>query len=58
MVIAFTGEFSDYVKEEVIEVCARLGAECPKSLTRKCNLLIQGNFVMDHFKRKLSVPID
>lgn len=35
----------------------QLGADCPKSLTRKCNLLIQGSFVMDHFKRKLSTPV-
>ena len=57
LVIAFTGEFEDYNKEEVIEVCMQLGADCPKSLTRKCNLLIQGSFVMDHFKRKQSTPV-
>jgi NAD-dependent DNA ligase len=57
LVIAFTGEFADYEKDEVIEVCMQLGAECPKSITKKCNLLIQGAFVLDHFKRKLSTPV-
>jgi NAD-dependent DNA ligase len=57
MVIAFTGEFEDYQKDEIIEICMQLGADCPKSLTKKCNLLIQGSFVMDHFKRRLETPI-
>jgi NAD-dependent DNA ligase len=51
-VIAFTGEFLDFDKMAVIEVCMQLGAECPKSLTKKCNLLIQGDCVLDQFKRK------
>ena len=36
----------------------QLGADCPKSLTKKCNLLIQGAYVMDHFKRRLPTPIN
>ena len=39
-------------------MCGRLGAECPKSLTKKCNLLIQGSYVLDHFKRRLKTPIE
>jgi hypothetical protein len=31
-----------------------LGADCPKALTKKCNLLIQGAFVLDGFKRKIA----
>ena len=58
MVIVFTGEFENYDKEQVIEVCMQLGADCPKSLTKKCNLLIQGAYVMDHFKRRLPTPIN
>ena len=58
MVIAFTGEFENYRKEELIEICTKLGAECPKSLTRKANLLMQGDFAMDHFKRKMAGSIE
>lgn len=57
LVIAFTGEYEDYTRDEVEEVCLQLGAVCPKSLTKKVNLLMQGSFVIDHFKRKLTTPV-
>lgn len=57
LVIAFTGEFEDYTRDEVEEVCIQLGAVCPKSLTKKVNLLMQGSFVIDHYKRKLTTPV-
>lgn len=56
-VIVFSGEFEGYNKDQLIEVCEQLGAECPKSLVKKCNLLMQGSYVTDHFKRKTNVPV-
>ena len=57
-VIAFTGAFTVCSKDELIEVCMQLGAECPKSLAKKCNLLMQGEYVEDRFNRKTSQDIN
>jgi len=58
LVIAFTGAYDSYDKDEVIEVCQQLGAVCPKSLTKKCNVLFQGAFVLDTYGRRLKTPIN
>jgi len=42
----------------LIKVIQELGGECPKSLVKKCNLLIQGAYVMDTFKRRLPTTIN
>lgn len=50
--IAFTGEFEPYNKDELIELCQKLGANCPKSLTKVTTALFQGAFVVNEWKKK------
>ena len=57
-VISTTGEFDHYSKDELVELCEELGAECPKTMVVRCNLLIQGSYVGDLFKRKSNQAIE
>lgn len=57
-VIVFTGEFEEWDKDQIIEVCEQLGADCPKTFTKKTSLLLQGSYVADQFKRKTTTPIN
>ena len=57
MQIAFTGVYAEYDRDKVIEVCEQLGAHCLKDITKKCNLLLQGEYAVDNFGRRQNVPI-
>ena len=56
--ISTTGEFQNYDKDDLIQLCEELGAECPKSMVVRCNLLLQGSHVLDAFKRRTNQPIE
>ena len=48
-----TGEFVPYSKGHLSELFVQLGANCPKTLTKKATHLFQGAFVADQYGRKL-----
>lgn len=56
--VSTTGEFQNYDKDDIIQLCEELGAECPKSMVVRCNLLLQGSHVLDDFKRKINRAVE
>ena len=56
-VIAFTGEFEPYSKDELIELCQKLGAKTPTSFAKGCTALLQGAFIINQWKQKINQDI-
>ena len=56
-VIAFTGEFEPYSKDELIELCQKLGAKTPATFAKGTTILLQGAYVMNQWKQKTNQDI-
>ena len=39
---------------QIIELLEEMGANCPKSVTKKATILLQGAYVVDTWKRKIA----
>jgi NAD-dependent DNA ligase len=56
-VIVFTGEFEPYSKDELTELCQKLGAKTPASLVKGTTILLQGAYVVNQWKQKINQDI-
>jgi NAD-dependent DNA ligase len=52
-----TGEFSDFNKDDFIEIIQHLGGSYSKTMVKKCTVLIQGAFCVDRFMKQTSQPV-
>lgn len=47
-----TGEFEPYTKNQILELIVKLGADAPKSITKKTTHLLQGCYVVNSFGKR------
>jgi NAD-dependent DNA ligase len=57
-VIAINGGFSDFDKDDFIEIIKQLGGSYAKSLVKKCTTLIQGVYCVDRLKKATTQPVN
>lgn len=52
-----TGEFQPYSKNQILELIEKLGADTPKSITKKTTHLLQGCYVVNSFGKRMDQDV-